>query len=120
MITIEIANKFAADWIAAWNSHDIDRIIDHYAHDVDFVSPMIVRILAKPDGKIGGTTELKKYFTKGLEAYPDLKFELYNVLAGMNSIVIHYKSVKNLIAAEVFILDADGKVKDCICNYKEI
>ena len=119
MITNDIATKFAKDWISAWNSHDIEKIIHHYAEDIDFISPLVVKILNKPDGKVFGKADLKNYFLTGLAAYPELKFELYDTLAGVNSIVIYYKSVKNLIAAEVFILNDKGTVQTCICNYKE-
>lgn len=120
MITTEKANKLAQEWIESWNSHNIDNIMVHYAENVDFTSPLIVQILNKPDGRLVGKAILKDYFLKGLTAYPDLKFELYHVLAGVNSIVIYYKSVKNLIAAEVLILNEEGLVKECICHYKEM
>lgn len=27
----EFAQKFALDWVAAWNSRDLDRVLAHYA-----------------------------------------------------------------------------------------
>ena len=120
MINNQTATQFAKDWIAAWNSHDIEKIMNHYASDIEFTSPMIVSILNRANGKVSGKDELRAYFLKGLEAYPELSFEFYHAFAGVNSVVIYYKSVKNLIAAEVFILNEDGKVKTCFCNYKEV
>lgn len=120
MITTEKANKLASEWIESWNSHNIDNIMAHYAENVDFTSPLIVNILNKADGRLSGKSALKDYFLKGLTAYPDLKFELYHVLAGVNSIVIYYKSVKNLVAAEVLILNEKEEVEQCICHYKEM
>jgi ketosteroid isomerase-like protein len=38
------AERFAADWIAAWNSHDLDVILSHYADDVVFHSPRIALV----------------------------------------------------------------------------
>jgi hypothetical protein len=32
MIDQEFAAHFAADWIAAWNSHDLQRILEQYSH----------------------------------------------------------------------------------------
>lgn len=119
MITAEKANAIANEWVASWNSHDIDSIISHYDEAVEFSSPLVVKILNKADGKISGKSDLKEYFLKGLAAYPELKFELYGALAGINSVVIHYKSVKNLVAAEVLILNNEGKIQQCICNYVE-
>lgn len=31
-MTFEDATDFAHDWIAAWNAHDLDRIVGHYQH----------------------------------------------------------------------------------------
>ncbi len=120
MITNEIALNFAKHWIAAWNSHMIDEIMYHYAEDIEFTSPMIAGILNQQNGNISGKTALRSYFLEGLKAYPDLNFELYHAFAGVNSVVIYYKSVKKLIAAEVFILNNAGKVTTCFCNYKEV
>src|SRR6516164_4567249 len=37
MLTEEEAVKFAEDWVSAWNSHDLDKIMAHYADDVELV-----------------------------------------------------------------------------------
>ena len=34
-------NKFAVKWIESWNSHDLNRILSHYADDVEVTTPMI-------------------------------------------------------------------------------
>jgi ketosteroid isomerase-like protein len=34
MITEETAKAFAAEWINAWNSHNIENILEHYENDV--------------------------------------------------------------------------------------
>jgi len=120
MITTETAVHTANEWIAAWNSHDIDAIMHHYSDDIVFSSPLIVRILDKPDGTIADKPALKAYFLKGLESYPELKFELYHVLVGVNSITIYYKSVRNLVATEVMVLNGEGKIKQCLCHYMEV
>jgi len=118
MLTQENGLQIVSEWIQAWNSHDIDAIMSHYSDEIHFTSPLIVTIAQKPDGVIIGKQELKAYFQKGLAAYPDLTFELYHVLTGVSSMVVYYKSVKNMLAAELMILDSDGKVKQCIAHYK--
>jgi len=35
------AERFGADWIAAWNSHDLDRVLTHYEDDFEMSSPLI-------------------------------------------------------------------------------
>ena len=40
VIDLEWARTLATEWVAAWNSHDLERILAHYAHDVVFSSPL--------------------------------------------------------------------------------
>ena len=34
-------DAFAAEWIAAWNAHDLDRILAHYAEGIVFVKRVL-------------------------------------------------------------------------------
>ncbi|HVZ80078.1 MAG TPA: nuclear transport factor 2 family protein [bacterium] len=111
------AQEFAKDWIKAWNSHDLNAILSHYAEDVQFTSPFIVRLMNEPTGTIHGKDKLKPYFEKGLKAYPDLKFELAEVLEGVSSVTLYYKSVKGLMAAEVMFLNEKGLVQRVVAHY---
>jgi ketosteroid isomerase-like protein len=42
---------FADEWTDAWNAHDLDRILSHYAADVVFESPVIRERLGKASGR---------------------------------------------------------------------
>ena len=35
------AKRFAMEWVAAWNSHDLERILAHYEDDFEMSSPII-------------------------------------------------------------------------------
>jgi hypothetical protein len=120
MLTQEKAEQLAREWIAAWNSHDIDSIMHHYSETVVFASPLIMKILNIADGTIIGKEKLRAYFITGLTRFPELNFKLYQVLAGCKSMVIHYKSVNNLVGAEMMVLDDDFKVKSCLCHYTTV
>ena len=117
MITDEQAHKFSERWITDWNSHDVDAIIEHYADNIEFHSPLITLLKFNDEGKITTKAELRAYFQKGLNAYPDLKFKLKKVFIGSNSIVLYYISVNNKLAAEVFELNESGKAVRVMCNY---
>jgi hypothetical protein len=81
----------------------------HYDdNDIVFLSPFI-RLLHDPSGTIKNKEDLRDYFSKGLEAYPDLHFELYHVLVGVDSIALIYRSVRNLLAAEVMEINEAGR-----------
>jgi hypothetical protein len=117
LITEQKANQLAHDWIEAWNRHDLDAILSHYADDVEFTSPFVVKLLGNPSGTIKGKKVLKSYFEKGLETYPDLKFELIQVLTGVDSLTIYYRSVKGMLAAEVMMLKQKGEIAKVMAHY---
>ncbi|HLU48879.1 MAG TPA: nuclear transport factor 2 family protein [Planctomycetota bacterium] len=118
-LTPAAADELARAWISAWNAHDLDRILSHYSDDVEFTSPFVAQILGSSTaGVVRGKGKLRDYFRAGLEAYPDLLFELRDVLAGVGSIVIVYKSVRDLIAAEVLELDQEGRILRARAHYR--
>jgi hypothetical protein len=110
----------AQEWVNAWNAHDMDAILSHYAEDIVFYSPVIQQINKDPKGCIQGKAALREYFAKGLAAYPDLHFELYHILEGINSVVIYYKSIANRLSAEMMVLNEQGKVKEVRAHYKQL
>ncbi|MEI8247817.1 MAG: hypothetical protein WCI51_18415 [Lentisphaerota bacterium] len=38
------ALEFATEWIAAWNSHDLNRVLSHYSEDFETSSPFIAKM----------------------------------------------------------------------------
>lgn len=119
MISDAQARPFANEWIAAWNGHDLEKILAHYADEIEFSSPFVIRLFNEPSGTIRGKERLRDYFAKGLAAYPDLKFELFHVLTSIQSVVLYYRSVKNLLAAEVMFFNPEGKIIKVVAHYTE-
>ena len=39
MLSHEDALRFAREWIEAWNSHDLPKILSHYAEDFALTTP---------------------------------------------------------------------------------
>jgi hypothetical protein len=113
------AEKIAAQWLSAWNRHDLAGILDHYAPTIVFTSPFVAKLTGDATGTLRGKEALRVYFAKGLAAYPDLKFEPLGVLAGVNSLVVYYESVGRRLSAEFMELDRDGKVCRVDAHYQE-
>jgi hypothetical protein len=111
------AKRFAEKWIAGWNSHDLDAILSHYDDDVTLISPTAAKILGDPTGTVRGKINLRRYFERGLEAYPNLHFELLDVMYGLSSVVVCYKNQKGTNTAEFMEFDNDGKVTRVVANY---
>lgn len=118
-MTKELAEKFTYDWIASWNMHDLEEILSHYSEDIHFYSPFIQLLKFNETGLITSKDELKKYFEIGLNAYPELRFELHHYFVGVSTVVIYYTSVNGRLAAEVFELNEHGKATKVYCNYSE-
>lgn len=117
MIEKAFAENFAADWIDAWNSHDLERILAHYADDFEMSSPVIVQIAGEPSGTLRGKVAVGAYWRKALGLIPDLRFELISVLVGVGSVTLYYKGARGRLAAEVFYFGPDGKVVRAFAHY---
>lgn len=116
-MTNEQLNRFAADWIGAWNSHNLDTIMEHYSDDIEFYSPLIQQVGVNAEGRITNKPDLRNYFSIGLQKYPDLKFELYHTLKGVHSLVLFYKSINNKYASEYMELNNQGKITVVKAHY---
>lgn len=116
-MTADEAKHFAHNWIAAWNAHDLDQIMAHYDNAVELVSPTAARLLNLPGGKVSGKASLRAYFEKGLNAFPDLHFELKDVLFGISSVLLYYTNQKGTHTGEFMELSPSRKVLRVVANY---
>jgi ketosteroid isomerase-like protein len=106
------AHAFATEWIAAWNSHDLDRILSHYATDIVLLSPAAARLVG--DGRVAGLANLRAYWQRALNARPDLKFEFVGLRAGHECLTVLYRNQREQQCAETFEFGTDGKV---VCSF---
>ncbi len=116
-MTKDEAWELANHWAAAWNSHDLDAIMTHYEDAIELTSPVAARLLGTSDGKVVGKANLRAYFQRGLEAFPELNFHLEDVLWGLNSVVLYYTNQKGTRTGEFMELSANGKVVRVVANY---
>ena len=111
------ANSLARAWIEAWNRHDLDAIVHHYATDVEFTSPFVPALSGEPSGTIHGRDPIRAYFRKGLDAYPNLHFELIRTLTGVDSLLLYYRSVNGLLAGEMMTVNGAGQIRTVRVHY---
>jgi hypothetical protein len=116
-MTRDKALNLAKLWVAAWNAHDLDSIMEHYEDAVELTSPVAAQLLGSNDGKVVGKPNLRAYFQRGLAAYPELCFHLEDVLWGMDSVVLYYTNQKGTRTAEFMELSAHAKVTRVVANY---
>ena len=111
------ADAFAAEWIAAWNAHDLERILSHYAEDIEIMTPRAVAITG--DGVVRGKAALASYWGRALEQQPTLRFEFEACLAGHDALTILYRNQRGQRAAETVRFDSGGKVVQSIVCYRD-
>lgn len=116
-ITKQFARSFAHEWIQAWNTKDVEAILNHYKVNIVFSSPFILKSQLNDIGTIYGKTELRKYFERALEKNPDLHFDLKHVMVGIKSITLIYTRKKTMLASEVMILNDEGKITEGLSHY---
>ncbi|MGE5453193.1 MAG: nuclear transport factor 2 family protein [Acidobacteriota bacterium] len=109
---------FAEDWIAAWNAHDLERVLAHYSDDFEMSSPVITQVTGNTDGRLKGKQAVGAYWAKALALFPDLKFIPICTLVGVNSVVIHYQGATGKRVAEVFSFDDAGLVCRAHAHYE--
>ena len=114
------AEHFANDWIDSWNSHDLQRILSHYADDFEMSSPVIIQVANEPSGTLRGKTTVGDYWTKALQLIPHLHFELIATLVGVSSITLYYRGARGRLAAEVFHFNQDKKVAKAFAHYSPL
>jgi hypothetical protein len=66
---------------------------------------------------VSGKANVSAYFQRGLEAYPELYFDLKDVLAGLNTLVLYYANQKARVRQNSMELAANGKVKRVFAHY---
>lgn len=117
MITEAEARQFAQHWVLAWNSHDLDAIMAHYGPAVVLTSPVAAKLLNSASGVIEGKESLRGYFRKGLEAYPNLSFELLDVMWGLSSMILYYVNQKGTKTGEFMEFNDNRQVIRVVANY---
>jgi ketosteroid isomerase-like protein len=116
-VTPEIARRVADAWVKAWNDHDLEAILSHYADPLHFTSPQVVKRMGRLDGTLRSKTELREYFGQGLRAQPTLHFDLADVLVGMDSIALCYRNHRGQRAVEVMHLNDRGQIYRAVVQY---
>ena len=119
-MTEDFATAFAKSWVDAWNAHDLETILTHYSEDVTVESPMAIKLYPQSQGIVNGKNEVKKYWAIGLESSPDLKFDVLDVLIGVNSLALYlFNTSSNKKSVEVMSFNSEQEVNKVIVCYAE-
>ncbi|MCX5733053.1 MAG: nuclear transport factor 2 family protein [candidate division NC10 bacterium] len=116
-MTLEEAKQFAEHWVAAWNSHDVNAVLMHYADDFEMTTPMIQRVLGIESGTLKGKAAVGDYWRAALKKAPDLEFSIIEVTSGVGSAGIYYNAIMGKKAIETFFFNDAGLVYKALATY---
>lgn len=114
----DFADRFAEEWIASWNSHELERVLSHYTDDFQMSSPRIAALGFSETGTLQGKEAMRAYWGPSLGEDSRVNMDHIATYLGANSITISYRSVASgRMAAEVLLFDDDGRVYESFAHY---
>ena len=105
------------DWIAAWNSHDLERVLALYDEDSEMTSDKIPALGFDPSGTMRGKDKLRAYWGAALKKRPNLHFELIDTYVSPDSIVVFYQNELGGRVCEYLRLNDEGKIRQGSANH---
>lgn len=113
----ERLHALGRDWVAAWNSGDLERVLALYAEDAEMTSDVIVALGFAESGTLRGKAALRSYWSKALTLHPDLHFSLIDTYASPDSLVVHYANHRGARICEYLRLDDTGLIRQGSANH---
>ena len=120
MPTAHDASRLAAlgrEWIAAWNSRDLERVLALYAEDCEMTSDKIQALGFDSSGTLSGKAKIRTYWGKALTLLPNLQFTLIDLFVSPDSLVVFYQNERGARICEYLRLDAEGKIAQGSANH---
>lgn len=114
-MTREECTEFAAEWAAAWNRRDVERVLERFRDDAVFTSPTALAVVGAP--VVRGKEALRDYWNAALARIDSLTFEVDYVLwdPSRSELAIVYLSTidgRTKRVSENLRFDSDGKVAE--------
>jgi ketosteroid isomerase-like protein len=101
------AVAFSEQWVAAWNAHDVELVLEHFHEDAVFTSPVAAKILPDTAGIVHGKAALRDYWTRALQHVANLRFVVEAVYEGIDTVVIAYRNQDDGLVSEVLRFAGD-------------
>ena len=108
---------FGREWISAWNSHDLERVLALYAENAEMTSDRIVALGLEGSGTLRGKDKLRMYWSTALQLLPNLHFDLIDTYVSPDSVVVFYQNERGAQICEYLRLDGRGKIRQGSANH---
>ena len=80
----------ARQWFAAFNAHDLERLLALYADDAQHYSPKLKLRQPETQGLIKGKEALRSWWRDSFDRLPTLKYEPTKFIADESSVFMEY------------------------------
>jgi hypothetical protein len=117
MIERDQAVAAAQRWLDAWNAHDPDKVVAHFADNVVVSSPLAAQLRPESNGVLHGKETVLSYYRDGLAASPGVQFTLVEVCLGIDGFTIVYRNHRDIVVTEELILRDDGLASEVRVSY---
>jgi len=104
-------------WISAWNSHDLERILAMYAEDSEMTSDKIQALGLEASGTLRGKDRIRAYWGLALQRLPNLHFELIDIYVSPDSLIVFYQNERGARICEYLRLDDADKIRQGSANH---
>ena len=105
------------DWIAAWNSRDLERVLALYADECEMTSDKIQALGFDSRGTLRGKAKLREYWGKALQLVPNLQFDLIDLFVSPDSVVVSYANERGAKICEYLRIDAERRIVQGSANH---
>ena len=105
------------EWIAAWNSHDLERVLAMYAEDSEMTSDRIPPLGFAASGTLRGKDSLRAYWGLALQRLPGLRFELIDIFVSPDSVIVLYQNDRGVRICEYLRVNDEGRIRQGSANH---
>jgi ketosteroid isomerase-like protein len=105
------------EWIAAWNSHDLERVLALYDDDSEMTSDKIPALGFGASGTLRGEEKLRAYWGAAFAKRPNLHLELIDTYVSPDSLIVFYQNERGAKVCEYLRLNDEGKIRQGSANH---
>jgi ketosteroid isomerase-like protein len=100
-------------WFAAFNAHDLDKLLSLYDDEAQHFSPKLKIRHPETNGLVTGKEALKTWWQEAFESLPTLQYKVTSLTSNSDNVFMEYiRSVENevdLLVAEILVIK-DGMI----------
>lgn len=89
-MSAENVQNIAFKWISAFNSHNLEQLLDLYDDEAQHYSPRLKLINPDSQGKLIGKDNLRLWWQESFSKLPTLQYKPVNFTANVDRIFIEY------------------------------